>query len=155
MNLHEVQMDTPLQVVNDIFVQGNFPTCPVTDEIKEGGEIEIGELTDYEKAIMLARNQSSTNGNAIIDQAREAEDITEEQKKAINRYKEQSSLFNDLLWMSIRHRLNGQTQDEIGIRANWKIVNILPQEEDEPGEKCQNCPKRDGCPILALHILME
>ncbi len=152
MDLHEAQSGTPLQVVNEIFVQGNFPACPVTDEIEEGKEVEIGELADYEKAILLARDQTRDRANEMIQQANEVEDIPKEAEKAIGLLRKKYEFFDDFFWMSVKNRLNGKIAEEIGIRADWKVVNIL---HDEPGEKCADCPTRESCVILAMRAMFE
>lgn len=151
MDLKEAQVGTPLQTVNEIFAQGNFPTCPITDEIEEGKEVPIGELTDYEKAILLARNQITDNLKVMVEDIDGADELRASLEKLDSR-KKLATLFDDFFWMSVRGRLNGKVAEDIGIRAGWKVVNII---QDEPGEKCEDCPDKETCMLLAMHIMME
>lgn len=119
INLIEVQKDTILGLVNEIFSEGKF-VCPTDDPVKET-ETVIGEVADYEKAIILAANVVKERCNQQIEEAMKGDEVDESQL-LINK-KMQEVLFS-LFWLSVKNRL-GETAtapDAIGLRKDWQLV---------------------------------
>lgn len=146
MDLFEAQKDSVLGLINEIFVKGEF-TCPVKDPVCTETEEVIGEMTDYEKAIMLARNAASDRFNAMVDAIGESE--SEPDLAKLHDARKVSDLLNNLLWRSIELHLKDKDTSSIGIRQDWKIVAITRKKGNVP-EKCQKCEKLDNCPIAVL-----
>ncbi len=152
MNLHEAQSSTPLQLVNQLFAQGGF-VCPVEVIIEEGKEVEISELTDYEKAMLLARNQTSDKFNEMVKNHEDSEESDNDTPAIMEKLSDQKKLvkfLDDLFWLSVRSRLNGVANSEIGIRADWKIVNVIKTDDED----CDNCDAKEGCLVFLMKASM-
>jgi hypothetical protein len=139
--LFKGQGSTILDLVNQIFLKGEF-TCPVTDELKEG-EIVIGELSDYEKAIIIASGQVIKRHNDAVDKEETGEECDSVQKYLD---KAASQVYESLLWASIHNRLGkvAVENDRIGLRKDWKIA-AAPEEEGDDKD-CASCPMAFLCP---------
>ena len=136
INLVEAQKDTILGLVNEIFAKGEF-ICPTDDPVKET-ETVIGEVTDYEKAIVLATNVIEERHNQQVDTAKEDED--DKCQLFLNK-KMHRALF-DLFWTSVKHRL-GKTAiepDAIGFRKDWQLVAFKEEKERTIEIHCVGLP---------------
>ncbi|MCX6797744.1 MAG: hypothetical protein NTX66_00795 [Candidatus Falkowbacteria bacterium] len=149
MNLKEAQDQTLLSSVNEIFEKGEF-NCPVEEEATAEGEAEIGEVTDYEKAIWLAKIKVANEHNEMIKKHEEALESESNLDPAVEKLlKQQSAAFeflDNFFWENVKYRLNGIKADAIGIRKGWKIFII----EAKGDEDCENCPARSLCPNATL-----
>ena len=138
--LIEAQGLTILALVNEIFLKGEF-VCPFKDEAKEG-EVVLGELLDYEKAIVLASHQAVDRHNAIVEK-----EIEGGEDNSVQKYLDKFAheVFDKLLWASIHHRFGkvAVESDTLDIRKDWKIVVMSEEEEDKD---CASCPAAFMCP---------
>lgn len=149
MDLFAAQKDSILSLINDILVKGEL-VCPIEDVVCVESEEVIGELTDYEKAIYLARNVAADQFNAMAEEiSSEVEKNPESEPdiKKLERQKSVHELLNQLFWENIRFRLNGKNTTSVGIRQDWQIVAITHNRKNLP-EKCKDCEKLEHCPIV-------
>lgn len=154
MDLKNAQKQTPLAIVNEIFAAGNF-VCPVKEKVGAECETEIGQATDYEKAIVLANDrifQEQKDLMASNQDKLESEDGPgEELNEQLYNQKVHHELLNNLFWASIRQRLTSVNSDYMAIRSDWKLVSI----ENKEGEKCQTCERADHCPIAVESVMAD
>lgn len=140
-SLLEGQSETILNLVNAIYQKGDFTSF--NGEEVETNEIVIGELFDYEKAIVIAAGQIQKRHNNLIEEEIE----TEEDGDYVQNFLDKSihEAYSALLWSSIRHRLGTLAfkNENIGIRKNWKIVAV-PEKDNH--KDCASCPMAPVCP---------
>lgn len=119
--LQELQKDTPFGLVNEIFAKGEF-VCPVEDEIAENEEL-AGELTDYEKAIYLARDQNGDEFNAL---KRQTESFNDDVKQKLAVLDQSHDCLDRAFWASVNLRLADKLKkgSGVGVRKDWKIVSF-------------------------------
>jgi len=159
MNLETAQETTILGMVNEIFAKGEF-VCPINKGIVEEKEKIISELTDYEKAILLARDKASDEVKNLIKK------MTEEGKEkspfsllsgilGSEKTSEDSSFLNKLLWDSIERRLSREGKGSyihLSLKKDWQIAAIIEVDEEE--RDCEKCDKKDHCPIKGFRAIM-
>lgn len=141
--LFKGQGETILDLVNQIFLKGEF-VCPIADEAKEG-EVVIGELSDYEKAIIMASNIVVKRHNDAIEKEEAGEECDSVQKYLD---KAASQVYESLLWANIHKRLGkvAVENDRIGLRKDWKIA-AAPKPEEGDHMDCASCPIVFLCPV--------
>lgn len=141
--LFKGQGSTILDLVNQIFLKGEF-VCPVGHEVKEG-ETVIGELSNYEKAIVIASGQVIKRHNDAVDQKQKGEE-----HDSVQMYldKSASETYESLLWANIHNRLGkvAVENDRVGLRQDWKIV-IAPESEEDDHD-CASCPTAFICHLV-------
>jgi len=140
-NLQDGQADTILDLVNQIFQAGEF-VYPL--DIVRDSEIVIGELSDYEKAILTAARQVQEIHNGLVEKEIETEEEGDYVQKFLN--KSAHEAYNALLWSSIYHRLGTLTvkNEKLGVRKDWKIVAIPEVKNNH--KDCASCPMALICP---------
>lgn len=124
-NLKALQKDTPFGLVNEIFTKGEF-VCPVEDEIAENENL-AGELTDYEKAIYLARDKRMDECNALTKEVIANEDFDDVEKThRVAILKKSADCLNDAFWASVYQRLADKLRERssVGVRKDWKVVSF-------------------------------
>lgn len=116
MNVIEKQGETILSLVNEIFKNGKF-VCPSDDEVEDSSKV-VGEVSEYEKAIVMAAESESQKIN--VDENPLTRRLAASNAKAL------ASLF----WASIHNRIGEKSFEEAGLslKKDWKIVSI---EEDD------------------------
>lgn len=125
--LFAAQKQTPLGLVNKIFFEEKF-VCPIEQEVnEEAGDVLLGELSDYEKAIVLACQQIAEKNNNAAEEA---------EKNGLKQDKGQSYLdklaceaLSNLLWNSIHQNIGKPAIDSsfLTIRKDWKVVSAIPE----------------------------
>jgi len=159
-DLREAQKGTFFSKINEIFESGQWKGEP-TEKIGEEEKV-IGELTDYEKAILSRRNQLIEELKKIKEEPFSIVKIQEIISK-IETIEGEISIVDKIFWKSLHQRLSTDF-DTIGIRAGWKIVgkNTIENSDDDVHElgeifsliskirenvqhNCEKCPVYDRC----------
>lgn len=119
-DLLKAQNETVLALVNEIFLKGEF-LCPV-----ELGAVEtaapIGELSDYEKAIILAHTQVVKMNNNAIHEAEKKGEKADEYQNYLN--KNSCDALNHLFWFNLRCHFAKVTIEgnRLRICKDWKVA---------------------------------
>jgi hypothetical protein len=113
-NLFEAQKGTVLEMVNEIWLKGEF-ICPTSDPVAEGEEV-LRELTPYEKAIYMAKAQAADSHNELVRGSHNLSDLI----NAKNVYEG----LNQIFWASVYEQLRADhfEHNNIGVRQNWQLV---------------------------------
>jgi hypothetical protein len=118
-NLFEAQKGTVLEMVNEIWLKGEF-ICPTNSPVAEGEEV-LRELTPYEKAIYMAKAQAADSHNELVRGSHNLSDL-------INA-KDAYEILDKIFWASVCKQLIADhiEHNNIGVRQNWQLVTF-----DEP-----------------------
>ena len=160
-DLYQAQEETILKMVNDVLAKDEFV---LPDQETGENEKILGEMTTYEKAILSACAIIAEKHNAMIKRS-DARDHKEELlSNQVNH-----EILNDLLWVTIRHRLVEVCEkfDNFGLRSDGKIyaieesedmiikalkdilgLKIIDDSDDDQKIKCADCPDYDTCNLL-------
>lgn len=121
---------SPLDLVQRIVATGNFVAAPT--EEPGPGEVQIGELTIEEKAILSARRYGSMmamkSARSVSDELLQKGD-SESPGDEMDRFElfvDWMETLNQLLWTTLKTRFLEQLitakSKDIGIRSNFRVV---------------------------------
>jgi hypothetical protein len=126
---------SPLTEIIERMRSGKF--YPITDKIEEG-EIIIGQLSIFEKALFTVRMEFireleiiAATSNKMLAEAImagvEVDIVQIKKNKAVFKEKHQLlEIVNLIFWMRLKKRLN--TSDLIGVRGEYQVVKTQPEE---------------------------
>jgi hypothetical protein len=121
LNLLEMFKETPIKLVLEALESDK--NHPAISEPVGKDEIVIGELSDFEKAVWMARSTLCDKFNTLMKEARNGGKKVDSFTAFMG--KETHELLDSLLWNSIKTRIGEPTfqGDGIGIREGFKIVS--------------------------------
>lgn len=94
---------------------------------------------------------------ALPQDSAEAKEINEELDRIAQkttRLEQANAIVDRLLWDTLRVEIGEPTKD-VGIREEWQIVLLPPEEEGAHEHNCDSCPKKGDCPIEGLMRSMK
>jgi len=153
MNLEEIRSTNPVQAINQIISQGVF-SCSISSIFDPQKEEFVDECSNYEKAALILRNQLNEEFTEIGENLNVTADDFPEINENLHDLNGLAKFYDDFFWLSIRMRLKDKLVNEIGVRADWKIVNILSVDSDEEGHDCENCDAQGLCLMFNLKASM-
>ncbi|NTW13936.1 MAG: hypothetical protein HGA31_02800 [Candidatus Moranbacteria bacterium] len=125
---------TVLEETAAVLISGAFEPS-VKDAVKEG-EVVIGELNDFEKALDTARKRYSARANEETERSFIAADSPSEMKSARDAASRRMAIheaISDIMWANIIHRLGESCAkvSGVGLREGYKIVSYPESKERE------------------------
>jgi len=125
MDIRQEQENTILGPVNAILEAGKFKSL---EEEMDEGDIVIGEMTLYEKAIFTASHKAIDKYNEAVVKVRAGEIEADE----LGLTKSTIDSLLSLFWTSIKNRLGKPAMEPgaIGVRKGWQIVAMNGKEKD-------------------------
>lgn len=91
----------------------------------------ISEMTPFERACYVF------TGKAVSQAKEKAKQGMSDEDETIQFSLRRAELSRDIMWLSIRERLNGSCPDSIGIRSEWQVVERTKEEDDCDCHACQ------------------
>ena len=125
--------NTPLEKFINALISEQF-TPPPNDPIKKNDEI-IGELSDFEKALFTAMEQTAQEHNSWVMQNISRAEFTQQEKASSANGQNNHRILEDLLWASIKQRIGAvacQEEYSISIHENYKIILTPPPPKSNP-----------------------
>lgn len=118
------------QFIQDILDLGQSHNFSVggPENVVGDGENVISDMTLFEQACYISIGKNSDQAKKKVTEGVSDED------DAVQSLLKRAKMSKEMMWLSIRERLDGSCPDSIGIRDGWKIV-ARPKKEDD----C-NCP---------------
>ncbi|MCF7820487.1 MAG: hypothetical protein K9M44_03400 [Candidatus Pacebacteria bacterium] len=115
--------DTSLELVLKIFKKGEF-VCPV-DKGAFNGEESVGELTDLQKAVFLAREKVSEEAQALMERSQDECQFVDGER-LLDLGKKYETL-NELFWNLLYERFPKfvKSQNRLVIRKGWRVLQVL------------------------------